>query len=56
MEISIAKIAELQKENEELERKIAATKVKLEQSVDKLAEKKATLKKVNTELDKANRQ
>lgn len=50
------KIAELQKENEELERKIASTKVRLEQSMDALGDKQATLKKVNTKLDKANKQ
>lgn len=52
---NIDKIVELTKENEELERKIAATDVKLEQSMEKLGKKKETLKKVNTKLDKANR-
>lgn len=50
------KIAKLQKENEELERKIAATKVRLEQGMEALGEKKATLKQVNTKLDKVNKQ
>lgn len=50
------KIAELQKENEELERKIASTKVKLEQSMETLGDKKDTLKKVNTKLDRVNNQ
>lgn len=50
------KIAELQKENGKLERKIAAIEVQLEQSIDKLSKKKAALKKVNTKLDKSNEQ
>lgn len=49
------KIMEMTKENEELEVKLAENAKKLEQSMDKLGEKKATLKTVNTKLDKKNR-
>lgn len=49
------KIAELTRENEELERKIAATDKKLEQGMEKLGEKKKTLKNVNSKLDKADK-
>ncbi len=48
------KIAELQKENEELELKLVRNKTQLEEGVETLSEKKATLKKVNTKLDKAD--
>jgi len=47
-------IAKLQKENEELEQKLVVNETKIEQNVDELAKKKATLKKVNSKLDKNN--
>lgn len=46
------KIAELIEENKKLEIKIAENKVKLEQNIKVLGEKKATLKEVNTKIDK----
>lgn len=48
------KIAELQKENEELEQQLVQNKTKLEEGVETLSEKKATLKKVNSKLEKVD--
>ena len=49
------KITEMTEENEELEVKLAENAKKIEQSINKLGEKKATLKKVNKNLNKSNR-